>query len=385
MHAGQDASSGTGHCTARGSVGAGGASFHRQRMGRSLWDLQGNGSCAAQQNPNRTHIPSCRCARLQTTVRKAYNEHPPSVNWPTQLTRQTGLWIGYLCMPCLVGQSLEGVLKVLSFRVLTILGNVAGVAWLSKRWSRTHVMIFMITKLQARALANAVSCSCSVPTQVQDMTLVLDEDPHTCMMWMAWLLAHMPRLRYLKLTIWDHQLSWVPPLMQLQHLELKYDTSTDASMAELLLLTNLRTLSLCENYGLDVLDLRMLPKLQCARLYVSCKKLWVAEQCRVYLELSEVNFTNSHDWSDALGSVRSVAWTTEGTRIGQQLPALLMQAHNLSWVDLVCGDVGSADAPVVLVGTLSHLARLNIRASTIHMQLPASLALDRLMHSMSFT
>lgn len=280
-------------------------------------------------------------------------------------------------MPCLVGQSLEGVLKVLSFRVL-IRGNVAGVAWLSKRWSRTHVMIFMITKLQTRALANAVSCSCSVPTQVQDMTLILDEDPHTCMMWMAWLLAHMPRLRYLKLTIWDHQLSWVPPLMQLQHLELEYDTSTDASMAELLLLTNLRTLSLCENYGLDVLDLRMLPKLQCARLYVSCKKLWVAEQCRVYLELSEVNFTNSYDWSDALASVRSVAWTTEGTRIGQQLPALLMQAHNLSWVDLVCGDVGLADAPVVLVGTLSRLARLNIRANTIHMQLPASLALDRL-------
>lgn len=121
----------------------------------------------------------------------------------------------------------------------------------------------------------------------------------------------------------------------------------------------------------------MLPKLESARLYVNCMKLWVAEQCCVHLELTDANFTDDNDWSDALASLRSVEWMTEGGVSGR-LPTLLTQAHNLRWVELVCESLGSGYAPVKLEGALLHLTRLNVKANTIHMQLPATLAVDQL-------
>lgn len=124
------------------------------------------------------------------------------------------------------------------------------------------------------------------------------------------------------------------PLLQLQHLEVKCDACTNASMAELSQLTNLKTLSFYEagwESSIDILDLRMLPHLQCARLHISCKKLQVAEQCRVQPDLTDTILLDIRDGSHALALVRSVAWTKEaGRRQDQCVAACLPYASTQS-------------------------------------------------------
>lgn len=234
----------------------------------------------------------------------------------------------------------------------------------------------------ARALAHAVSSGSSMPMQLQGMRVKIRKDPQACQVWLAWVLAQMPKVRFLSLCILRKEgLSWVPPLLQLRHLNLEFGLCTEVCMAQVLLLTNLQTLALsetCHDNHIDVLDLRLLPKLQCASLDISCKKLWVGQQCRLHLDMEDGDHIIDGDWSDALASLTSVYWLEQKRNVVVQLLSILAEASNLCYVSLTCDNAGSPRALLTPEGTLLSLTRLYISAKLIFLHLPAGLVLEQL-------
>ncbi len=262
----------------------------------------------------------------------------------------------------------------------------AGMEWLSRRWS--NVRDTDISESEAREMAKLVSHS--MPLQLEDVDL-----DTTGLMLFGQELAQMHHLRYLNLSVFQgthgsvYETARIPPLTQLRHLELMLTVAlTDAMMADVSLLRNLQTLLLSqEDYEKDppptiaVLDLQLMPQLQCACLInINCRKVCALEHCRIYVNLQdtrEATIIPNNDWSGALDSIQSVLWE-QSRSLPLPLPAMLAQAMNLTSVALYFNTVGTSGAPLILEGSLAHLRFLLIRANTMYVHLPSTLMLEKL-------
>ncbi|EIE21878.1 hypothetical protein COCSUDRAFT_53879 [Coccomyxa subellipsoidea C-169] len=84
-----------------------------------------------------------------------------------------------------------------------------GIEWVSRRWSIARAM--SCTKMRSsnmRVLANIVYNGGSVPGQVEDMIIHMDDmeqeeegEENAPLVWLAWVFAQMHKLRYLDLGV----------------------------------------------------------------------------------------------------------------------------------------------------------------------------------------